>query len=194
MTPVCSFYTQDWKYPQYAASMKASCERLGLRHRIEERKSQNNWLGNCCIKPFFIRDCLRDEKGPVLWLDVDGSIYQKPVWFDGLNADFAAKRKPPGSSRFWMVCTLWFNYTPAVLEFIDSWCDMTGDCSDESSLNELWAQGGGSNLRWTEVPPEYFEVTMNGWKQTPKTVIAHRWSKSDSKKQQMAELRRKRGW
>lgn len=36
MLPVIvSFYTDDWKYPAYAALLKRQCDDLGLEHHIE---------------------------------------------------------------------------------------------------------------------------------------------------------------
>lgn len=196
---IVSFFTDDWEYPAYAEKLIRSCDYLNLDHRICELPSSDSWLGNCCKKPFFIRDILTEERRPVLWIDVDGSLYQRPEWFVGLDGlDFAAKRKSsknnPRGDRPFHVSTLYFGYTPQALAFVDLWCDATGDCSDESSLNELWLAGAGKDLRWADLPNEYFEVAMGGWKLTPKTVIAHRWSQGDSKKREMADLRKRRGY
>lgn len=183
---IISFYTPDWEYPKHAERLKKECESLHLEYRIEERSSRGGYLENTCIKPEFIRDMLHEEKRPVLWIDVDGSIYDQPTFFDGIDADFAAKRMPKNRNRSWHVGTMWFNYNLGVLDFIDRWIELTGELSDESSLEE--AHKEFKSLKISDIPPEYFRIEERRKAPPNGTVIMHRLSNSESKRQQASRF------
>lgn len=181
---IVSFFTPDWEYEAHSRRLARECDDLGLEHRIERKESRGGYIQNSCIKPFFIRDCLREEKRPVLWVDVDGSIFKKPVFFLDENFDFQARKMDPRyRRRIWHVGTMWFNPTPATLSFVDAWCSRTGDMTDESALDQTWkAKEWG--LRTRDVPPEYFHIARDGQHIPKNIVIAHRLSKGESKKEQ----------
>lgn len=186
---VVSFFTDDWGYPRHAERLRAECDRLGLDHRIERRESRGGYLQNSCIKPEFIRECLQAGR-PVLWIDVDGSIFAKPDWFLDTNWDFQARKMDKKTrKREWHVGTLWFNPTPQTLEFVDAWVDRTGDMTDESALDQVW-KSRDWNLRTRDIPADYFVILRDGRPRPPKCVIGHRLSKGESKAQQMPEAMR----
>ena len=180
---IISFYTPDWEYPKHAKRFAEECAHLGLEYRIEQRDSRGGYLENTCIKPEFIRDMLHEEKRPVLWVDVDGSIYKRPNFFKDLDADFAAKRMPKNRKRVWHVGTMWFNYTPDILDFMDRWVELTGSLSDESSLEEAWKEFQW--LKASDIPPEYFTIEERRKGPISGTVIMHRISQSPSKTKQV---------
>lgn len=183
MLPVIvSFYTDDWKYPAYAALLKRQCDDLGLEHHIEMLPSAGNYLKNTCMKPQFIRDCLEMNR-PILWIDVDGAILKPPVFFDGLDADFAAMRMNRERKRTWHVGTMFFRPSDTVRAFVDAWSANSGECSDESAL-EFTLRQQDWGLKTSDIPPEYFEIEAGRYRPTEKTVIYHRISSGESKKQQ----------
>lgn len=183
---IISFYTRDWEYPNHAKRLIRECENLNLEHRIEERPSRGGYLENTCIKPEFIRDMLHEEKRPVLWIDVDGSIFKQPEFFDELDAEFAAKRMPKNRKRIWHVGTMWFNYSSDTLDFMDRWIELSGELSDESSLEETWKEFNW--LRAVDIPIEYFEIEQRGKGPKKDTVILHRLSESPSKQKQSSRF------
>lgn len=183
---IISFYTDDWEYPLHAARLRAECEALGLRYRIERKPTTGSYLKNCCIKPSFILECLKDEQGPVLWIDVDGSIVQKPDFFldNPDDYDFQARRMDPNHrKRTWHVGTQWWNYTDEAIAFMDRWIANTGDMTDESALEVTVRQG--EDLRTRNIPAEYFMWSHHYRDKPDKVVIYHRESKSDSKKREL---------
>lgn len=185
---IISFFTPDWEYEAHSKRLIKECDSLGLEHRIERRESRGGYIQNSCIKPFYIRECLQEAKRPVLWVDVDGSIFKPPVFFLSGDFDFQARKMDPKyRRRTWHVGTMWFNYTPAMLEFIEAWCNRTGDMTDESALDQTWkARDWG--LRTREVPPGYFFILREGRPIPTTTVIAHRLSKGESKKDQTRQF------
>ena len=187
---IVSFYTDDWEYPQHAERLRRECDSLGLDHRIERRESRGGYLQNSCIKPEFIRDCLQ-EGCPVLWVDVDGSIFARPDWFLDDNWDFQARKMDKRHrKREWHVGTMWFNYNDRVMEFVSQWVKNTGAISDESALEKTWRQ---VKLKSVDIPPEYFQIESSRRPHLPDTVILHRISNSPIKRVELpSAIRRAR--
>lgn len=182
MLTVISFYTNDWKYPQFAKKLVADCNRIGVPNRIEERRSTGSYLRNTCMKPKFILDKLVELKSPVLWIDCDGSLCREPTFFHGLDCDMAAKRMPATRARTWHVGTLWLNYTPAALAFMERWIDNTGAISDESALEKTWRE---APINVADIPPEYFRILQQRKVPKPGDVICHRISDGEVKKREL---------
>jgi len=181
---IVSFFTPDWEYETHSKRLAKECEELRLDYRIERQESRGGYIQNSCIKPFYIRECLREAKRPVLWLDVDGSIFKPPAYTLRDDLDFQARKMDPTRRRrIWHVGTMWFNYTPKMLAFIDEWCARTGDMTDESSLDQTF-KSRNWNLRTRDLPAEYFFIIRKEDRIPKNVVIGHRLSSGESKKEQ----------
>lgn len=179
---IVSFYTPDWLYPEHARRLAGECESLRLEHHIECRPSAGSYLSNTCQKPQFILECLNYGK-PILWVDVDASILQRPEFFTEEGYDMQARRMTPDRRRTWHVGTMYWAPTEAAVSFVDAWAKNTGEMSDESSLEVTWKQLGHT-LSTRDIPPEYFEIPRFGGPGSKECVILHRLSNSPSKRQQ----------
>lgn len=191
---IISFFTQDWKYPEYAEKLKKKCDALGLRHHIIEVPNQGDYLKNCCYKPTFIYESLNRLKTDVLWIDVDGDILKTPNLLRGKRfnkADFAAKKMNANRSRTWHVGTMWFNYTDPMLHFLQKWIALTGSLSDESSLEEAWKLYG-RNISYYELPQEYFIIPKWHGSHNPNAVIVHTISDGESKTKVLRERKKRK--
>lgn len=183
---VVSFYTPDWKYPEYAQSLADDCKRLGLDFAIESKPSTNTYVGNCNLKPYFIRDKLQQLKKPILWMDVDGSIITRPdrLLTTSINSfDMAGNRSLRNVDRI-HVGSIWFNYTNTTMEFVDAWCDaIAARGIDDAVFNGLWQQFL-DKIKFYELPPEYFVILDNPQSPVPDTsCIIHRLSNSSLKQE-----------
>jgi hypothetical protein len=181
---VVSFYTSDWKYPEYAQSLVDDCKRLGLDFVIESKPSTNTYVGNCNLKPYFIQDKLQELKKPILWMDVDGSIITRPdqLLTTGIDKfDMAGNRSLKNANRI-HVGSIWFNYTDTTIEFVDAWCEVIATRGiDDSVFNGLW-QKFSDKIKFYELPPEYFVILDNLQAPAPKaSCIVHRLSNSNLK-------------
>lgn len=182
---VVSFYTNDWIYPDHAARLRDDCDRLALKHHIVERPSTNEYVGNCQIKPFFIRECMEEFKSPVFWMDADGSILQKPDrLFDDENSryDLVANRPINDHTRI-HVGSMLINYTDATRSFVDAWCDVIQRKRplDDAAFNSIWSQFKDT-IKLKLLPDNYFFIQKILREAVPKnTVILHRLSNSDIK-------------
>lgn len=198
MTTLISFYTKDWQYPKHATRLASECEALGIPYVIEELPSTGSYLKNTCLKPQFILDKLQQLKSPVLWVDVDASVFQYPQLLDALlefywdtNVDFAARKMPEERNRTWHVGTMWFNCTSNMIDFLEHWIANTGNLSDESALEKTWQQFG-TTIKAINLPPEYFYIQQRGKQPPADTVIMHRISNGDMKLREMSIAKEKR--
>ena len=139
---VISFYTNDWEYPAHANRMAKDCVKLGVDYYIQEKKSTTDYILNTAIKPFFILECFKEFKRPLLWVDVDGILLKKP--HINCDADFAATEyQNLELNRDWAVSILWFNYTTNARIFLEKWCEQAADetatCrTDEAAFDIVW--------------------------------------------------------
>lgn len=180
---VISFFTPDWVYPQHGKRLRDECVALDLDSYIVERASAGGYLENTRQKPVFILETLRAMQRPVLWIDVDASIYQPPVFFSELAADISLRPKDRTKyKRQWHVGTMWFNYTPAAISFLEAWCATLKDVSDESALEDLHRAGHPGVIE--PMPKTYHEIGLPPFKVQPDTVIMHRISTGQSKHDQ----------
>lgn len=181
---IVSFYTDNWQYPQYAHDLSVDCQRLGLEYNIQRKEDTGDYIKNTSLKANFIRDCLLQFQRPLLWIDVDGSLLQKPEFcrdLDPTAIDMAARRHQTIKDRAWHVGTLWFNYNARVLEFVNTWCQHAITGTDEHAFDQAW-QSHHQALTASELPETYFIVeTRHMIDPPPDTVILHRLSKSPDK-------------
>lgn len=189
---IVSFYTYNWKYPNYAKKMQIDCDRLGLKHHIVSLPDTGKWIDNTKRKPQFILDTLNELKRPVLWVDVDGTVYKRPEIFDeSFDYDWAAKKKRAGRVRVWHVGTMYFSYNDRVLAFLEEWikeADKLKNSSDELALDILWKNQSDvvQAAKAGDLPDEYFQMLNPSQPDALRhTVIGHRASEGDSKKKFM---------
>jgi hypothetical protein len=195
MSPtVISFYTAEWRYPEYAKKLQVDCERLGLPHYIVEMPSTGDYVKNCNIKPSFILSALKKFKSPVLWIDADGELLKAPellLSIDCKRYDIAGNRSVNVPERV-HVGSIWFNYTGAVLEFVSQWADsVVHKGIDDGEFNAAW-QRYSNHLDFYELPAEYYFIHKNFRSPIPDdTVILHRLSSSDLKWQYKNNVEKK---
>lgn len=184
---IISYYTQDWDYPKYADHLRSDCDRLGILHHVVEKPSTNTYVGNCQIKAFFIRDMLQQFKSPVMWMDADGSICKFPELLaqDYMSEYDMAGNHPIKDPARVHVGSIWFNYTPATIDFVDAWCAGIERKKgiDDAAFNGTWDLLK-DKIKFYALPPEYFMILpRNNDKIPPQAVIAHRLSNSSLKQE-----------
>lgn len=192
---VISYYTQDWLYPQYAQSLRDSCQALGLACYIVERPSTQSYVGNCQIKPFFIQECLRTLDTPVMWIDADASLLRSPRRLlepDVAQYDLVANPvlRSPGRIH---VGSFLFNQTPAAHRFVDAWCAeiIRKRPLDDAAFNGTW-DSMQTEIKFLGLPPEYFYIQHRTSDPVPPdTVILHRLSRSELKEQYKQSTQRR---
>ena len=94
MPTIISYYTRNTGYQKEIVHLERSIQTLGLDYQIVGIESRGSWENNCCYKPLFILEKLREIKKPILWLDADAILQQKPSLLENLQADVALFIRP----------------------------------------------------------------------------------------------------
>jgi hypothetical protein len=180
---IISFFTQDWEYPAHAKRLRQECQSLGIDSHIVELESTGSYRANCSKKPGFILESLQRFQKPLLWLDVDASIIKYPdelLCYSAHSYDLAAIRKKPGLDH-WYVGSIWFNYTPAALEFVDAWNKTSGQFADDGAFQLTYANQG-HNVHVMELDIDLHDVRHRGAPSIgPRVCFSHRISRGTSK-------------
>jgi len=88
---VISFYTPNTPYQQEAQTLEWSCQQFGIKFLIEAVESKGSWEQNVAMKPHYILEKRKSEKGPLLWIDADGAFLQKPDFSLFKGIDFSVR-------------------------------------------------------------------------------------------------------
>ncbi len=86
-----SFYTQDNVYEKEVKHLIASCQKLGLSTDIVPIVSKGRWDENCSYKSHFLLKMLKKHQKPIVWIDADAIILQKPILFETLTCDIGVR-------------------------------------------------------------------------------------------------------
>lgn len=197
MTPtIVSFYTpgnDGGYYTRHADRMRAECAALGLECWIKEVDfSGRPWIDLLREKSAVIIDALEVLNTPVLWVDVDATILQRPKFIEQRLAespsiDFMAVPKPPDHRRpFFMGCSFW-NRTGPAIEFLRTWHEFHAiEDSEELAFQRAFEQCRAS-LKWAPLPAGYMALM---WQQhatiMADTVVVHRASDGATKREYFA--------
>ncbi|MDN3505593.1 MAG: putative nucleotide-diphospho-sugar transferase [Rhabdochlamydiaceae bacterium] len=123
---VVSFYTRDTLYEKEIQNLIASCKNLDLKYDIIDLPNLGDWNSNCHMKPPFILDRLKKHQCPILWLDADSVIHQKPILFEQTQDHFMVRmREDVDFDHFDKVIssTLYVKPTPEGFNIMRKWCE-----------------------------------------------------------------------
>jgi hypothetical protein len=132
-----SFYTDNWLYPEHAAALRESLERLGLQHDIR-RVEGSDWLSNTRQKAAFIREML-DIYSQIVWLDVDSAIHQRPGMLLDFREDMLLRPHSTVPGRKWHVSVMGWKATRATRLLCNAWikqCEQDGG-TDEAAFDAV---------------------------------------------------------
>lgn len=119
---VISYFTTGTLYEKEVEALRISCEALGLEYRIEGIAPFGKWHEHTCYKPIYILQKMEELKRPLLWIDADAQIVQKPLF--AWDCDLALRlyeEYPPDHPSYPVTGTLYFGDTPEALSFVQSW-------------------------------------------------------------------------
>lgn len=125
---IVSFYTKNTGYEKEIEGLIDSCKKFNLKTSIDAIANLGSWEKNCSFKPKYILKKLTTLKCPILWLDADAIVFQKPSIFETLKADialFVAQDLPDNHHSKISSGTLFINYTPSALHILKEWVEET---------------------------------------------------------------------
>lgn len=122
---VICFYTLNTPYEQEVIALKKSCELWNIPLEITALSSQGSWEKNVAMKPFFIKNKLKQHQSPLFWIDADAVFLKKP--------DFSFLEKSDFSVRFMSffqedkryalnTASLFINDTKEGKNIVSKWC------------------------------------------------------------------------
>ena len=141
MVKIVSYYTRGTPYEQEAASLREACLRVGADYNIEPLDSLGRWDRNCCLKPLFLLEQLRRWKQPILWVDSDAMILQKPQL--ALQCDLAVHIDPDlpwGHLAKVNTGTIYIAPTKNAEALIEEWHACCERCLNDPDFPEVWDQ------------------------------------------------------
>ena len=150
---VVSFFCGDPYYFRAAEQLKQDCLRLDLDHHIVEAPLPASvpWVTACRYKIGFIAECLRIQARPILWVDVDCRLLERPAVLRSCQADLAfflrgfrylKEYDPAALPRTAQPSILYFGHTPAALDFVALMSSLEathqGEATDDFFIQEAW--------------------------------------------------------
>lgn len=165
---VVSFYTGEGDYARFAANLRASCERFGVPCTIDALETTGDWGKNNALKPRFVLEKALKIKEPVVWLDVDCELCERPDLFEKPRHDFmiynfacdpdvrAYQRNPerinPAGGVFLV------NTTGPGRQLLYRWaeaCDQMPEFRDDRVLAHVWRTWKGPRPHCLWLPKSY---------------------------------------
>lgn len=86
-----SFYVANTPSEKEAQGLKACCKNFELECDIQAIADLGSTAKNDAYKPLFILQMLEKHKRPVVWVEADSHIQQKPIFFEECYADVALR-------------------------------------------------------------------------------------------------------
>lgn len=164
---IVSGFTDNPIYEERAFNLASSLNSFNLSYEINRMEERGSWNKNCQQKAEVILETMLKYRKPVVWLDADAVVCQKPDLFDYLVNDIVdvAYHALP-ENRHLASGTLYFAYTQNAIRILNKWIETckVSDQTDQKILQDiLW----DNNLRpkscydIMELPIEYCKIFDN---------------------------------
>ena len=165
---IVSFYSDPIHtnyYSQSAKLLKSDCDRLKLDYYIENIKGHSEYKKNCKMKPFFILECIRKFKQPVVWVDCDSRIVKTPTFENLSDVDYAGVKRGGNADPVMIASTLYFNNSEASIKLLEEWsrrCALkeNNERADHSILLD-YLKNKKENLVFKWLPDSYGVIFFN---------------------------------
>jgi len=84
-----AFATEGSAYVEELKELEKTLIKFKLPHHLEIVKSQGSWEANCQLKALLIDKMLKQNTGPVVYLDSDARVMDDPVILSQIECDLA---------------------------------------------------------------------------------------------------------
>lgn len=164
---VCSFYTDDDYYREWARKLEENLDELGVPHVLREVRKQpgQDWADICRKKVAFLDEVCREYPDKrVYWTDVDCQLLDFPEYLHTFTADiigfqhgFAAPMQIGygARTRFWAPSFLGINTTAAARTFVADAARLEREsplkATDDYFFEESW-RANASVLNFQIIP------------------------------------------
>jgi hypothetical protein len=156
-----SYYTIGNGYEVEAAELIRTLKLFKLPHHVagvavDGGGPQWTWQRATQYKAEFIRNMQRAHpERPIVWIDADARVTQRPRLFDWLNCDVAGHWY---RNREFLSSTLYFAPGETTEAVVEAWIKRNGEkpngrCADQRNLQDVITKR--RDLRIVNLPPEY---------------------------------------
>jgi SAM-dependent methyltransferase len=156
---IISYFTRNTPYEEEARRLIASCEQLGLEHDVVGLPVGDSWEANCARKAEVCLAAWHRHRRPILWVDADATVLERPSLLTGCSADFAIHRW-----NDWQFAsgTVFFNQSALALSLLERWverCRQEPYVWDQVSLDLAWEEiTARSPLETLWLPRSYYQI------------------------------------
>lgn len=169
-----SYYTPAYRHE--AMALIDTLEAFGLPHVVTEVADRGTWERNCALKPTFIRHHIIRTDAPVVWVDADARIVQRPELFFNDENGYPRLRCDVAAHYRWgeelLSGTLYFSGTFRASEICRIWareCEASPGEWDQKVLQRILADGDWD----VERLPASYTAVFDDPKMTGDAVILH---------------------
>jgi hypothetical protein len=166
-----SFYTK--KYERFVKDWCDDMHRFRLRHCVAYRDLNTRWQLICYYKPSFILEMMERFRQPVVWVDIDARIRQRPdlILHMPPEVDFGyclttsslqnlkVLRDGYGKVKIVTGGTIYLSASEAALELVRRWvelCKHRDYYSDQQVLTEVFGEYRPEGLVAMEMPQHQY--------------------------------------
>ena len=170
----CSYYTLGTPYKEvFEERLLPSLKKWNLPYDIKAIDDLGSWSANTHIKAIIIKEMLLKHKQPVIFLDADASIIREPHLFKTLETTFKHidicfhwfdwyrfwRGQIGNPKREVLSGTMYFNYTPMTLKFLDDWIKLNETSKTWEQKNaEVIVRQYGEKLQTYPLPIQYIAI------------------------------------
>lgn len=161
-----TFFTTGSEYEQEAVELRKTTDAHGIHLHVREFPSQGSWALNTQLKAQLIEQCLFDSPEPLVYVDSDARVLQRPVLFTTLadSCDIAVHYRPDkrfAHGRELLSGTMYFSNTPRSQALVAAWrarnLEQPGNM-DQRTLQQVIDERLVDGLRVYELPPTYTKI------------------------------------
>lgn len=178
-----AYYTKTNPYQNLAEILKKSLQNFNLPFYIESIEDQGSWEKNTHYKAYFIKNCLEQKSGNLLYVDIDAIFKAYPSIIDTLDCDIAYRTENfRWRSDEALSGTIFLRNNDKVKTFVDRWISINESVPAERMKPETWeqknmqrAQREFADLVYFNLPHEYTFIFDTHKRMYPNTfpVIEH---------------------
>lgn len=155
-----AYYTRNTPYFHEAEKLKHCFEKFKLPYEIVASDNLGSWQKNTHYKAMFIKKMMeKHPEAPLVYLDADAIIHQKPTLFEELDCDVAICHydNPYLARKELLNGTIYFGPTAAAKHLVDRWIMINqNDPMQIEQVNfETAIIQSEHGLRVYELPPSY---------------------------------------
>lgn len=146
--------------------MAQTASRLGLAVETTAVDGAGSWVRNAALKPSFLLNARKSQRGPLLYVDVD-AVFHKDPWpvLAEIDAHLGVFYSQEGNL---ISATIYLSDTPEVVDLLLQWkiaCDNDPEIWDQVTLQEILSNTDNAHLTVERLPVSFcwvFDRFKNG--------------------------------